>query len=46
MLGVHPLDPLVLGSVSGLLALVALFACWLPAWRATRVDPIDALRAE
>lgn len=44
--GVHPLDPLVLGCVSGLLALMALLACWLPAWRATRVDPIEALRAE
>lgn len=44
--GVHPLDPLVLGCVSGLLALMASLACWLPAWRATRVDPIEALRAE
>ncbi|MBI2510434.1 MAG: ABC transporter permease [Opitutae bacterium] len=44
--GVHPLDPVVLGSVCGLLALIAVLACWLPAWRATRVDPIEALRAE
>jgi predicted permease len=44
--GVRPLDPLVLGSVMALLALVALAACAVPARRAMRVDPIVALRAE
>jgi predicted permease len=44
--GVHPLDPVVLGGVSILLAAIALLACWLPAWRATRVDPCQALRAD
>jgi predicted permease len=44
--GVKPLDPLVLGSVMALLAIVALAACALPAWRAMRVDPIVALRSE
>lgn len=44
--GVHPFDPLVFGSVSLLLAAIALLACWLPAWRATRVDPVVALRSE
>lgn len=39
-------DALTLGGVSVLLFLVALASCWLPARRATRVNPIEALRAE
>ncbi|HUR56166.1 MAG TPA: ABC transporter permease [Opitutaceae bacterium] len=41
-----PLDPVVLGGVTALLSVIALFACWLPARRATKVSPIAALRAE
>ena len=44
--GVRPLDPVVLGTVSALLAAVALFASYLPARRAARIDPMAALRCE
>ena len=43
---VSPRDPLAFGSAFALLMLVSMAACFLPAWRASRVDPMAALRQE
>jgi putative ABC transport system permease protein len=44
--GIRPNDPATIAGVCGLLAVLALFACLLPARRATQVDPMVALRNE
>jgi ABC-type antimicrobial peptide transport system permease subunit len=41
-----PLDPGVFASVTAALLLVAALACLIPAWRASRLNPMEALRTE
>ena len=46
LFGVEPLDPLTFGGTAVVLLFVALAAALIPAWRATRVDPVECLRSE
>ncbi len=46
LFGIQPHDPLTFAAVTLLIAAVAAAACYLPAWRATRVQPVEVLRDE
>jgi ABC-type antimicrobial peptide transport system permease subunit len=46
LFGVAPDDPLTFAAVTALMAAIGLVACWIPALRASRIDPAVTMRVE
>jgi putative ABC transport system permease protein len=46
LFNVSPTEPTTFAAIAVLLAAIAFLACWLPARRAAKVDPMEALRSE
>jgi predicted permease len=46
LFGVKPMDPITIAAVAVVLILIALFACYIPARRASKLDPVSVLRAD
>ncbi len=46
LFGIGAIDPITFVGVAGAMVLVGLLAAWVPAWRASRVDPVEAIRGE
>jgi putative ABC transport system permease protein len=46
LFGIQPQDPLTFVAMPMLVLAVSAFACWLPAWRTARMNPMAALRQE
>ena len=46
LFGIRPGNPVAISAVVALVLFVAVIACWAPAWRASRIDPMAALRNE
>jgi ABC-type antimicrobial peptide transport system permease subunit len=46
LFGVAPYDPATFGAVAVLMAVIGIAACWIPALRASRVDPVITMRAQ
>ena len=46
LFGIGALDPITFVGVAGAMVLVGLLAAWVPARRASRVDPVEAIRGE